>query len=157
MGTEEKCPGKALLMNTHNIWAAKSESVPSDVMCAQQRFRSACTDAQADLCLCWASMSKGTFSHVVAQSKTSILFMPPLWIMPGACSFFGFPYVRTWVHAYVCMSVRPSVRMCLHTYVHDPVRLRLRHLYQVEFCSLIVRYPTAGASMYCGHISSFVC
>ena len=39
-------------------------------------------------------------------------------------------------------------------YVCDPVRLRLRHLYQVEFCSFIVRYPTAGASVYCGHISS---
>ena len=42
------------------------------------------------------------------------------------------------------------------TYVRDPVRLRLRHLYQVEFCSFIVRYPTAGASVYCGHISSLV-
>ena len=40
------------------------------------------------------------------------------------------------------------------TYVCDPVRLRFRHLYQVEFCSFIVRYPTAGASVYCGHISS---
>ena len=40
-------------------------------------------------------------------------------------------------------------------YVRDPVKLRLRHLYQVEFCSFIVRYPTAGASVYCGHISSF--
>ena len=43
----------------------------------------------------------------------------------------------------------------IHTYVRDPVRLGLRHLYQVEFCSFIVRYPTAGASVYCGHISSF--
>ena len=45
-------------------------------------------------------------------------------------------------------NVRPSVQMCVHTYVHmyvhDPVRLRLRHLYQVEFCSFIVRYPTRG-------------
>ena len=40
-------------------------------------------------------------------------------------------------------------------YIRDPVRLRLRHLYQVELCSFIVRYPTVGASMYCGHISSF--
>ena len=39
-------------------------------------------------------------------------------------------------------------------YLRDPVRLRLRHLYQVEFCSLIVGYPTAGTSVYCGHISS---
>ena len=37
----------------------------------------------------------------------------------------------------------------VHMYVRDPVRLRLRHLYQVEFCSFIVRYPTAGASVYC--------
>ena len=41
-------------------------------------------------------------------------------------------------------------------YVRDPVRLGLRHLYQVEFCSFIVRNPTAGASVYCGHISSFI-
>ena len=27
-----------------------------------------------------------------------------------------------------CMNVCPSVRMCVHTYVHDPVRLGLRHL-----------------------------
>ena len=40
------------------------------------------------------------------------------------------------------------------TYVHDPVRLRLRHLYQVESCNFIVRYSTAGASVYCGHISN---
>ena len=60
------------------------------------------------------------------------------------------------------MKVRPSVRMCVRTYIHayvhmyirDAVRLRLRHLYQVEFCSFIVGYPIAGASMYCGHISS---
>ena len=43
------------------------------------------------------------------------------------------------------------------TYTRDPVRFRLRHLYQVEFCSFIVRYPTAGASVYCGHISSLLC
>ena len=59
------------------------------------------------------------------------------------------------VHRYVRMNVHPSVRMCVHKYIHDPVRLRLRHLYQVEFCSFIVRYPTAGASVYCGHICSF--
>ena len=48
--------------------------------------------------------------------------------------------------------------MCtyVHTFVCDPFRLRLRHLHQVEFCSFIVRYPTAGASVYCGHISSFL-
>ena len=49
--------------------------------------------------------------------------------------------------------------MCVHTYVHmyihDPVRLGLRHLYQVEFYSFIVRYSTERASVYCGHISSY--
>ena len=54
--------------------------------------------------------------------------------------------VRMYVLLYECVYV--------HRYVHVPVRLRLRHLYQVEFCSFIVRYPTAGASVYCGHISS---
>ena len=54
----------------------------------------------------------------------------------------GFLYVRT--------NVGPSVPMCVRMYIHvliyvrDPVRLRLRHLYQIEFCSFIVRYPTAG-------------
>ena len=52
-----------------------------------------------------------------------------------------------YVLLYECVYIR--------TYVRDPVRLRLRHLYQVEFCSFIVMYPTAGASVYCGHISSF--
>ena len=42
----------------------------------------------------------------------------------------------------------------LSTYVRDPVSLRLRHLYQVEFYSFIIRYPLAGASVYCEHISS---
>ena len=56
--------------------------------------------------------------------------------------------------AFECMSVCTNVCMYIHTYVYDPVRLRLRHLYQVEFCSFIVRYPTKGASVYCGHISS---
>ena len=46
--------------------------------------------------------------------------------------------------------------MYVRAYVHDSVRLRLRYLYHVEFCSFIVRYPTAGASVYCGHISSFI-
>ena len=83
--------------------------------------------------------------------------MPPHWMMLGAYSFFCFPYVRTWVCAYVRTNVRQSVQMCVCTctYIRDPVRLRLRHLYLVEFCSFIVRYPTAGTSMYCGHISSF--
>ena len=45
------------------------------------------------------------------------VFMPLHRMMPGA----GFP-----------------------SYVRDPVRLGLRHLYQVEFCSFIVTYPTVG-------------
>ena len=57
--------------------------------------------------------------------------------------------VRGYVHTCVWMYVY------VYVHVRDPVRLRLRHLYQVEFCSFIVRYPTAGASVYCGHISSY--
>ena len=68
-------------------------------------------------------------------------------MMPGTYNFSVF---RTWVRAYECTSfVRMCVRTYVHTYVRDPVRLGLRHLYQVEFCSFIVRYPTAGASFYC--------
>ena len=52
-------------------------------------------------------------------------------------------YILLYKCVYVCM------------YIWDPVGLRLRHLYQVEFCSFIVRYHTAEASLYCGHISSF--
>ena len=66
-------------------------------------------------------------------------------------------------HIVFWFSIRGYVRMCIWmyvllyvcTYVHDPVRLGLRHLYQVEFCSFIVRYPTAGASVYCEHILVF--
>ena len=65
-------------------------------------------------------------------------------MMLGAYSFSVF---RTWVRAYECIS------FCIHVYVRDPVRLRLRHLYQVEFCIFIVGYPTAEASVYSGHIS----
>ena len=75
--------------------------------------------------------------------------MPPHRMMPGAYRFSVF---RTCVRGYVRTNVRPSVRMC----VRDPVRLWLRHLYQVEFCSFIVRYPTAGASVHCEHISSLI-
>ena len=63
-------------------------------------------------------------------------------------------------HIVFLFSVGAYVGTCVRMYVlwykcvRDPVRLRLRHLYQVEFCSFIVRYPTAGASMYCGHVSS---
>ena len=71
---------------------------------------------------------------------------------------FLFSYVCMWIGGYECTSFCTNV--CT-MYVRDPVRLRLRHLYQVEFCSFIVRYPTVGASMYCGHISNscflFVC
>ena len=67
--------------------------------------------------------------------------MPPHRMMPGA---YSFSVIHTWVRAYECV------------YEHDPVRLRIRHLYQVEFCSFIVRYLTAGASVSCGHISSFI-
>ena len=52
-------------------------------------------------------------------------------------------YVRLYGYVYICM------------YVRDPVRLRLRHLYQVVFCSFIVKYLAAGVSVYYGHISSF--
>ena len=69
--------------------------------------------------------------------------MPLHRMMLGA---YSFSFFRT--------NVRPSVQICVRTYVRDPVRLRLRHLYQIEFCSFIVRYPTAGASVFCGHISS---
>ena len=56
------------------------------------------------------------------------------------------------------VSVSSYVGTCVRMYTllyDDPVRLGLRHLHQVEFYSFIVRYPTAGASMYCEHISSF--
>ena len=120
--------------------------------------------------------------------------------MPGAYSVSVF---LTFVRGYVRTNVRPSVRMCVHTYMilldlgykrylqpffgvvsvaqlvktldaavlgavaalvracmawartqAKALRDRLRHLYQVEFCSFTARYPMAGASMYCGHISS---
>ena len=62
-------------------------------------------------------------------------------------------------YVYTCVRIYVLLYECvyIHTYVRDPVRLRLRHLYQVEFCSFIVRYPTAGASMHYGHISSWHC
>ena len=75
-------------------------------------------------------------------------------MMPGAYNFLFFVcvYVGTCTRMYVLLYECVYIR----TYVRDPVRLR-RHLYQVEFCSFIGRYPTAGASMYCGHISSLFC
>ena len=41
---------------------------------------------------------------------------------------------------YVLLIECVYVRTYIHTYVRDTVRLRLRHLYQVEFCSFIVKY-----------------
>ena len=72
-------------------------------------------------------------------------------MMPGAYSFrFS---VRGCVRTNVCLSVRMCVHTYVRAYVRDSVRLRLRHLYHVEFCSFIVRYPTAGgAYVYSGHI-----
>ena len=85
--------------------------------------------------------------------------MPLHQMMPGAYSFFGFLYVgmcaQMYVFLYECVYIHTYIYTYVHTYVRDPVRLRLRHLYEVEFCSFIVRYPTAGASVYCGHISSY--
>ena len=49
-------------------------------------------------------------------------------------------YVRMYVLLYECVYIR--------TYVRDPVRLRLRHLYQVEFCSFIVRYREHQCTVY---------
>ena len=73
----------------------------------------------------------------------------------GAFSFLVF---RMWVCVYECTSfTNVCTYVCMYVcdmYIYDPVRPRLRHLYQIEFCSFIVRYPTAGASVYCGHISS---
>ena len=48
--------------------------------------------------------------------------------------------VKMYAFLYECV----YVRMYVHTYVCDPVKLRLRHFYQVEFCSFIVRYPQWG-------------
>ena len=80
-----------------------------------------------------------------------LLFLCPLhWMMLGSYSFSVF---HMWVSAYKCTS--DSVCTNVRTYVHDPVKLGLRHLYQVDFCSFIFRCPTAGASIYCGHISSY--
>ena len=79
-------------------------------------------------------------------------FMPLHRMMPGAYSFLIF---RMCVLGYMCtckcmyILLYECVYICtyIHTYVPDPVRLRLRHLYQVEFGSFIVRYPTVGASV----------
>ena len=83
-------------------------------------------------------------------SENLITFYALHRMMQGAYSFLVF---HTWVCGYECTSFCTNVCICM--YIRDPVRRRLRHLYQVEFCCFIVRYPTAGASVYCGHISSF--
>ena len=47
-------------------------------------------------------------------------------------------YVLLYEYVYVCTYV------IVLMYMRDPVRLRLRHLYQVELCSFILRYPQGG-------------
>ena len=63
-------------------------------------------------------------------------------MMPGAYSFSVF---HTWVCAYEYVLLYECVYVLM--YILDPVRLRLRHLYHVEFCSFIVRYPTAEGQL----------
>ena len=60
--------------------------------------------------------------------------------------FFINPFLfrNKWNDWYCCPRVMPRVGL--------GVKINNRS----EFCSFIVRYPTAGASVYCGHISSFV-
>ena len=85
---------------------------------------------------CSKTNREGLDQHVHLCSVNRVcLFMPPHRMMPGA---YSFSVLRTCVHGFMrrCTNVRPSVRMCVrmyvHTYVRDPVRLRLRHLYQVK-------------------------
>ena len=66
-------------------------------------------------------MLSKNFSRV--HFKISFLFLCPASDDVGAYSFLFFS-----VHGYMCMNVRPSLLICVHTYVHDPVRLGLRHL-----------------------------
>ena len=47
--------------------------------------------------------------------------------MPQHRMMLGHIVFRFFVRGYMCMNVRP-VRICVHTYVHDPVRLKLRNL-----------------------------
>ena len=72
------------------------------------------------------------FIWIGLLSYMTCVFMPPHLMMPGAYRFSVF---RTWIRAYEC-TVRlyecVYVRTYVHTYICDPVRLRLRHLYQVE-------------------------
>ena len=66
------------------------------------------------------------------DTKITNVFMPPHRMMPGVYSFSVFcACVRVYVRTNVRPSVRMCVRTCIHTYVRDPVRLGLRHLYQV--------------------------
>ena len=91
----------------------------------------------------------------VINSWCFFFFMPPHRMMLGHIVFrFS---VRAYVDMCICACECTSFCTNVCTYIRDPVRLRLRHLYQVEFCSFIVRYPTAGASVHCGHISSWHC
>ena len=70
----------------------------------------------------------------------TLRFNAPISDDVGGIWFFGFPYVGTCIRIYILQ----YECVYIYTYVRDPVRLRFRHLYQVKFCSFIVRYPTAG-------------
>ena len=84
---------------------------------------------QTEMYRLFIKMTINGYFSIFIHFSFGYIFMPLHQMMPGVYSFSVFMYIR------------------------DPARLRLRHLYQVEFCSYIVRYPTAGA--YCGHISSW--
>ena len=99
--------------------------------------------------------SKATFDEYLARDKVLSYHEKSIFLCLRIGWCWGHIVFRFSVRGSVRRNVHLSIWMCVHTYVHDPVRLRLRHLYQVEFCSFIVRYPTVGASVYCGHISSF--
>ena len=106
-------------------------------------------------CLQSQSICRLSRTRVYLCNSCNQLFLCPL---IGWCR--GHIVFRFSVHGYVHTNILLSVQMyvCTRTYryIRDPVRLRLRHLYQVEFCSFIVGYFTLGASVYCGHISSFL-
>ena len=69
-------------------------------------------------------------------------------MMLGAYSFSVF---RMCVRGYVHTNVRPSVRMCVRTYVCTPVKAFVPGRI-LQFYSQV---PHSGASLYCGHISSY--
>ena len=97
---------------------------------------------------------KGIIQIIIANSIVFLFLCPGIGWCRGHIIFLVF---HMCLRGYKCTSFCMNVCTFAHAYVRDPVRLRLRHLYQVKFCSFIVRYPTAGgggASVYCGHISS---